>query len=489
MTQASHIKHLRYSLLFIFLGFFLILMILLSTSYLSLSTLAHENQYFEQLIESNQKKSELFNKMRDAVWRRFASIFIISSLSDKIIIEEEWESFTLSASEFMLARDQLVQTGLNTQEKTLLEMQRPLIQDTRMIFLKIIAHARAGHTFLAQQDMLIARDKAQRLMHILDESVFLNKKHAEIRVFEAKIAYEKLRHRMILLSMAAVICCVIVVMGIAEKIRRQQFEFIKTLNKLEDSNQQLFKRGQELMIAQHKAGEAHQTKTRFLANISHELRTPLNAVLGYSEILLYDIQTHGHINRVDEIEEIRNAGHHLLKLVNDLLEITDLDDQNVQVYYQRFKLYPLIENLLETMHVHIKNQHNELLVDFDPEISWIDGDPDRIKQILLNLLSNATKFTQNGKITIRIKRNLRYHQPWLACQILDTGIGIDSNEKKHIFSLFHQVDDSSTRHHSGLGISLALSLRFARMMRGDLTLESQLGEGSCFTLWLPLSVK
>jgi signal transduction histidine kinase len=140
------------------------------------------------------------------------------------------------------------------------------------------------------------------------------------------------------------------------------------------------------------------------------------------------------------------------------------------------------------MQVHIKNQHNQLQLDFDPEITWIDGDPDRIKQILLNLLSNATKFTQDGSITIRIKKESRNQQAWVACQVIDTGIGIDSIEQKQLFRLFHQVDNSSTRDHGGLGISLALSLRFARMMRGDLTLESQLGEGSCFTLWLPLSL-
>ena len=487
MIQTAYIKPLRYSLSLIFLGFFLILMILLSTSYLSLTTLSHENQKFERLIEHDQKKLNLFNKMRDAVWRRFSSLFLISSLRDKITIEEEWERFTLSASQFMSARTALIQMGLNTQEKTLLEIQRPLIKDTHVVFLKIIAHARVGHTYLAQKNMLIARNRAQRLMRILDESIFLNKKYAKIRMQEARVAYEKLRNCMIFLSMAAVVCCIIVVMGIAEKIRRQQLQFIHTLDKLKDSNQQLFKRSQELMVAQHKADIAHQAKTRFLANISHELRTPLNAVLGYTEILLYDIHSHGHINRTDEVEEIRKAGHNLLKLVTDLLDIADLDDQKVQVYHQRFELYPLIDGLLETMKPHIKNQHNELSVKFDPNIDWINGDPDRIKQILLNLLSNAVKFTQNGLITLQVKKQIRYRQHWVVCQVIDNGIGIDRKEQKQLFQLFHQVDDSPTRPHGGLGISLALSLRFARMMHGDLTLESQLGKGSCFTLWLPES--
>ncbi len=488
MTSPPYLKPLRYSLSLIFLGFFLILMILLSTTYLSLNALSEENKHFEHLIEHNQKKSYFFNKMRDAVWRRFASIFIISNLVDRIIIEEEWERFTLSASQFMSARDQLIQLGLNKQEKTLLEMQRPLIHSTRSIFSEIIIHARAGQTYLAQQDMLIARDRAQRLMHILDESIFLNKKNSHVRIAEAKQAYDQLRQQMILLSMAAVVCCIVVVMGIAEKIRRQQQRFLITFRELEQSNKQLFKRGQELMVAQHKADEAHQTKTRFLANISHELRTPLNAVLGYTEILLYDIHTHGQIQRTDEIQEIQIAGHHLLKLVSDLLDITDLGEQKVQVYYQRFELYSLVDNLLETMRPHIKNQNNQLLTEFEPEITWIDGDPDRIKQILLNLLSNATKFTQNGWIKVRIKKQQRDRKTWIICQVEDNGIGIDPKQQGLLFKLFHQVDDSSTREHGGLGISLALSLRFARMMRGDLTLESQLGKGSCFTLWLPASI-
>ena len=237
----------------------------------------------------------------------------------------------------------------------------------------------------------------------------------------------------------------------------------------------------ELSLARDKAMQANQAKSVFLANISHELRTPLNAIIGYSELLIEAAEETEQDFFKDDLEKIQNAGEHLLELINNILDLSKVEAGKMELDVHEFSIIPLIENVINVTKPLAMKRSNELLVSYNDDIGTITSDETKIRQALLNLLSNACKFTENGTISFQISREL----DWIIFAVSDSGIGMTEEQTAKLFNDFTQVDSSTTRKYGGTGLGLSISKRFCVLIGGDITVSSQPDKGSQFTIRIP----
>jgi signal transduction histidine kinase len=240
-----------------------------------------------------------------------------------------------------------------------------------------------------------------------------------------------------------------------------------------------------LMAAKDAAEQANQTKTQFLATMSHELRTPLNVVIGYSEMLLEDAETAHHDEQIGDLRRINGAGQHLLALVNDVLDLAKIEAGRMELSVSRLDVLSFIDDILATCRPLVDAHGNQLDLIRMPNLGTITGDATKLRQVLLNLIGNAAKFTSRGKITVTVTRESDADGEWIVIAISDTGIGIEPDVIGKLFRNFTQAEASTAAEYGGTGLGLALSRRLCRLMGGEITVESESGRGSCFTMRVP----
>ena len=241
----------------------------------------------------------------------------------------------------------------------------------------------------------------------------------------------------------------------------------------------------ELALARDGALQANQTKSAFLANMSHELRTPMNAIIGYSEMLMEEAEEEGDEGTEGDLKKIHAAGQHLLALINDVLDLSKIEAGKMDLFIESFEISELVDDVVATVEALMQKNANRLEVVIDPDLKQMRADATKVRQTLFNLLSNAAKFCHEGQVVFSIQGETREGVEWVRMSVSDSGIGIAPEKIDHVFEEFSQADDSTTRDYGGTGLGLAISQRFARMMGGDLTVESILGEGSTFSVLLP----
>jgi len=245
---------------------------------------------------------------------------------------------------------------------------------------------------------------------------------------------------------------------------------------------------EELKVAKEAAEEANRTKSMFLANMSHELRTPLNAILGYSEMLSEEATDLGQDSFVPDLKKIHGAGKHLLSLINDVLDISKIEAGKMDIYLENFEVRPLIDDVVSTIQPLIEKNANVLEVSCPPEVGVMIADVTKVRQGLFNLLSNASKFTNQGRITLTVTRNQGEGVEMVRFAVKDTGIGMTQQQLGKLFQAFSQADASTTRKYGGTGLGLAISRKFCQMMGGDIVVESEYGHGTTFTMLVPAVV-
>ena len=242
----------------------------------------------------------------------------------------------------------------------------------------------------------------------------------------------------------------------------------------------------EIQDKSRQLAEASQHKSQFLANMSHELRTPLNAIIGVTEMLREDAEALK--QDVEPLDRVLGAGRHLLALINDILDLSKIEAGRMELNLDTFALPPLIDEVVKTIEPLAAKNGNQVAVHCDAAIGTMHADQMRLRQALLNLMSNANKFTEKGTVTIAAHQQQENGRDWVTLSVADTGIGMTAEQMGKLFQEFSQASSTTASKYGGTGLGLVISRRFCQMMGGDITVASEPGKGSVFTVRLPGTV-
>ncbi|MEM9482440.1 MAG: ATP-binding protein [Cyanobacteria bacterium P01_F01_bin.116] len=276
---------------------------------------------------------------------------------------------------------------------------------------------------------------------------------------------------------------------LSQAFNRMAQQLKESFAALEMSNQELEARVKartaELEEAKDAAESATRTKSTFLANMSHELRTPLNSIIGYSEILQEEAEMAGDEISIPDLRKIQGSSKHLLNLINSILDLSKIEAGRMELCLEPVNLADIVQDVLDTIYPIAEPKFNTIEVDTTNSAETIESDPDKLRQCLLNLMSNANKFTKNGQLSLTLKTITDADDTYLEITVADNGIGMEQHQLKTIFEAFTQADTTSTRRYGGTGLGLTITREFVRMLGGTISAQSEVGKGSTFNILIP----
>lgn len=487
----EHDKSAMRQILLVIIGFTAVVLILLAATMVSLSHLSHQHEHLT-LLQQQSMQSELMHTIRLAIRERMLNLSNLANFRDASAIEPEWEKYKANTETLLATREALVNIDTAALETRIFSEQGGFKQYNHE-FISSVAELMQNEKYAeASAQISLAQMAHKHMDAVLADLLKTGQSHNQQTIIDAGKSYTTTRSYIFLLDVLAIILSLSIITFVVRSISDTQETLSSTLNALEAANEYLeervFDRTRDLIDARDAALEANKAKSRFLANMSHELRTPLNAIIGYSEILIEDAEDLGYEEQLEDLNKIQSSGKHLLNLVSDILEISKIEAGKVQILPERFNLLDLLQETINIIKVLIEKQKNTFEFHYDERITEMYSDPIRIRQIMLNLLNNAAKFTNEGVVTLRVEQEMRAHKQWIIFIVKDTGIGISRKQQDKLFQAFVQIDNSATRKYDGSGLGLAITQRFCQLMGGSIVVDSELGNGSQFMVKLPLSV-
>ena len=254
---------------------------------------------------------------------------------------------------------------------------------------------------------------------------------------------------------------------------------------LEISSNELMELNKELSKASRLSNDANNAKSQFLANMSHELRSPLNAIIGFSELIL---EEHNNLEEDEvllDVERIHSSARYLLVIINDILDLSKIEAGKTELMLDNFALSDLLMDIKSMVQPMIDKNANHFILDHDNNLYNVLWDELKVRQIIINLISNSAKFTKNGKIILEVKNYIEKNEKYILMKVIDTGIGMSSGEIENIFSPFIQAKSSSFVEQKGTGLGLSITKKYCEMMNGTVSCESILDKGTTFTIKIP----
>jgi signal transduction histidine kinase len=376
--------------------------------------------------------------------------------------------------------------------------KRDLIKDDYMHLSEVLAargdFARALYFFKAYaalKDSLFDAHSVQQLASVQAQFENEKKERENALLRQEHLAQEKVikaqdQRALLISAVLGLVLVLAIVMGVGYRQKQRDHRLLTAANAELENEVAVRRRAEvELNRARDAAEAANRAKSAFLANMSHELRTPLNAIIGYSEILREEAVEAEEDGAIADLDRIQGAGRHLLKLITDVLDLSKIEAGKMEVERVDFSVEELLREVGDTAEQLARENDNAFALNCGKELGTMCADSTRVRQVLLNLLSNAFKFTRQGHVGLDVQRTRESGEQWLVFTVSDTGIGIEVDQLDKLFQPFTQVDAHTTQQYGGTGLGLAISRRFCQMMGGDIAVESRFGEGATFTVKLP----
>ena len=257
---------------------------------------------------------------------------------------------------------------------------------------------------------------------------------------------------------------------------------------LEISSNELMELNKQLSKASRLSNDANNAKSQFLANMSHELRSPLNAIIGFSELILEEYNNLEEDEVLLDVERIQSSARYLLVIINDILDLSKIEAGKTELMLDNFALTDLLMDVKSMVQPMIDKNANHFILDHDNNLYNVLWDELKVRQIIINLISNSAKFTKNGKIILEVKNYIEKNEKYILMKVIDTGIGMSSGEIENIFSPFIQAKSSSFVEQKGTGLGLSITKKYCEMMNGTVSCESVLDKGTTFTIKIPIII-
>lgn len=470
-------------------GFVIVLCLMLIPMVVGINRITDTQEQLSIVIDEHQKKTTLINQIRDLVRLRQAGVRNVLLNEDLFEKDAEIQNMVSLAYQVLQIMDELRSMKLSDHERALLDLIHEAATTAYPLQVELVDRSFSGESVDQLRELMKVALSAQKdVMKRLDQAVLFHEEQTLTAKHNAYKANKSSKRGMYGFSALAILLGVIVALYIIRYTKNQSdivTRMITQLRKARDElEQRVDERTKELKSAYQIAHSSNQAKSSFLANMSHELRTPLNAIIGYAEIMEEEAKEKENETAIKDLEKIHSSGKHLLSLINDILDFSKIEAGKVDVQIESIDIKQYINEVASTVEPLIVKNGNRFIIEIETEGEMV-CDPFRLKQVLMNLLSNAAKFTRQGDVILRIEEGRRYNEDTLIFSVSDTGIGIAADRLSTIFGEFAQADSSTTRKYGGTGLGLAICKRLTELLNGKICLNSIEGQGSMFRVILP----
>ncbi len=443
----------------------------------------------DAITKEHNVKSGLMMSMRHGIYERQVSLRNIMLMDDPFERDEGRANFNSYALNIVNARNRFSQMSLNEKEKKLLaEINASMILAYRAQINLIDSSIYDDKVKITQKELQKAFNTQEVFFSKVKQMIMLQKEATTKAVIDAEQSYIAAKTSVYILGGSALLFGLFVAFLVIRLTESQAHDVNEAMSEIEKSHNLLEhrveKRTEQLAQARDEALASNKSKDNFLANMSHELRTPLNIILGYSELLEEVSVEEGYKKLCPDLNKITHAARHQLELINSILDISKIEEGKLQIHPIDFDVEKLLNEIEEATRPLISKNNNAFKINCMHGIGMMYSDNMRIRQILLNLLSNAAKFTKQGLISLNVSKDTKSNE--IEFEVEDTGVGIPETYMSDLFDKFTQEDNSTTRNYGGSGLGLSISKQLSQQLNGDISVISEKGKGSCFTLKLPI---